>query len=436
MVVAQLGQPRAFALRVHGGAQYLHLFGQPAARRQGVGDILEGALDGALIAGHGLVAPHFGQVEVGAAASRVEDRQVDAGREIPGAAAAAEQAVQFGAGAAERARQRDARKEGGARRADVGVGGTQLVFGGDDVGPIGQQVRRQPGRQVAHDAVVVQAGARQRLRQWLAGQQFQRMGLRGAGLFQVGAKRARLLPERLDLGQVQLRDRAHLVAPAEDAQRLLARGDGCARQRQPLIQFAQRQVAVGHLRDQAQRGGFGGGVRGQVVFQRGVLEAAHAAPEVQFPGRHAHADLVLAGHLRLAGEVQVAGRAAAAAVRLRADRGELVGALDAVEGPRFLDPQQRRAQVAVVRQGVADQALQHGIGEVAAPVDPRRAWQRGVGRGGLAGIDRRHWRRGPDVLRRHRHAAWRQQYGQGGRRQPGGAPSRKGTAVHAHCSIT
>ncbi len=40
---------------------------------------------------------------------------------------------------------RDAREERRARRADVGVGGLQLVLGGEDVGPAQQHLGRQPG---------------------------------------------------------------------------------------------------------------------------------------------------------------------------------------------------------------------------------------------------------------------------------------------------
>jgi hypothetical protein len=44
-----------------------------------------------------------------------------------------EQVGQAGAGRAVGGGQRDARKEGGARRADVGVGGNQLLLGLADV---------------------------------------------------------------------------------------------------------------------------------------------------------------------------------------------------------------------------------------------------------------------------------------------------------------
>ncbi|MNQ51168.1 hypothetical protein D3C85_651380 [compost metagenome] len=252
----------------------------------------------------------------------------------------------------------------------------------DDVGTVGQQVGRQPGRQRAHDGVVVKPGLLRGQVQRRAHQQFQRVGLGGAGLLQLRAQRLGLLPQRFHLRQVQFRYGAHFEAAAEYAQRFRARFDRFAGEFQPLVQFAQRQVAVGDLGDQAQGGGARGGLRGQVVLQRGLVQAAHAAPEVQLPARHADAHLVLAGDLRLAREVQVARYAAACAVRLGAEGGELVRALYAVQRARLFDPQQGGAQVAVVVQRGGDQSLQRRVGEIGLPRDAGR--DTGL-RGGLAG---------------------------------------------------
>src|SRR4029078_4660060 len=60
------------------------------------------------------------------------------------------------------ARQRDARKERGARRADVGIRRDQLLLGGEDVWPPLQQFGRQAGRQVRRQLL---GGERHRLRQ-------------------------------------------------------------------------------------------------------------------------------------------------------------------------------------------------------------------------------------------------------------------------------
>ena len=64
-----------------------------------------------------------------------------------------EQPAQVVAGQADAAGQRDAREEGRARRADVGVGRLQLALGLAHVGPARQQLRRQPGRQLGQQAL-------------------------------------------------------------------------------------------------------------------------------------------------------------------------------------------------------------------------------------------------------------------------------------------
>ncbi|MCY1527265.1 hypothetical protein D9M68_623260 [compost metagenome] len=304
------------------------------------------------------------------------------------------------------------------------------MFGRDDVGAVDQQRRRQAGRQVAHDGVVVQPRRQLGQIQRRAKQQFQRMGLRRAGLFQVRAQGLGLLPQRFDLGEIQLRDGADFVAAAENAQRRFARGDGLAGQRQAFVQFAQRQVAVRHLRDQAQRGRAGGGVGGQVVLQRGVLQVAHAAPEVQLPAGHAEPHLVLARDLRLPGEVQVARHAGAGSLGLHADGGELVRALDAVQRARFLDAQQRVAQVAVVVEGGGDEALQHRIREIGLPRDIGRG--RGRRGAGIVGrIRGGHGQGGAVVVGRQRNAAAGQQHQQGCGGEARGDRGRKRAACHA-----
>jgi hypothetical protein len=70
--------------------------------------------------------------------------------------------------------QADAREEGRAGRADIGVGALQLVLGGQHVGTTGQHVRRQAGRQVGQDLGRGQTIGRQQVgRHVAAGQQGQ-----------------------------------------------------------------------------------------------------------------------------------------------------------------------------------------------------------------------------------------------------------------------
>ncbi|KAG1242860.1 hypothetical protein G6F65_022782 [Rhizopus arrhizus] len=107
----------------------------------------------------------------------------------------------------------------------------------------------------------------------------------------------------------------------------------------------------------SRRGGLRCGVSSQVVLQRGVLQAAHAAPEVQLPAGQPQTHLILAADLGLARQVQVARHAGAGAVGLHSHGRKLIGALDAVQGARFLHTRQRRAQIAVVGQSGIDQCL-------------------------------------------------------------------------------
>lgn len=196
-------QPRALGLGLHGGALHGDLFGQPAACGQAIGHLAEGGLDGFLVLGHGHVAADFAQLQVGAAPAAVEDGQGHRGHEGPGAAAAVEQAVEFGAGRAPAGRERNAREEGGARRADLGPGRAQLVLGGGNVGPRREQFRGQARPQLGqHQGVVKGCGGGQRARVG-ADQLRQCVQLLRACQLQLGQQGLRLGQQGLDLGQLQ-----------------------------------------------------------------------------------------------------------------------------------------------------------------------------------------------------------------------------------------
>ena len=112
---------------------------------QRIGHLAEGCLNGFFVSGDGDVAAHFAQFQIGASAPAIEDGQRQGRHEGPGAAAGIEQAVKIGTGRAEAAGQRNARQERRTGRADVGIAGTQLVFGGNDVRATDQQLRGQAG---------------------------------------------------------------------------------------------------------------------------------------------------------------------------------------------------------------------------------------------------------------------------------------------------
>ena len=171
-----------------------------------------------------------------------------------------------------------------------------------------------------------------------------------------------------------------------EQQGLLLAGQRFLRQRQPLLVRRHRQPVGGHLGHQAQAGAALGLVHGQPALQRLVLQAAHAAEQVQLPAGDAH---VQTGGTTGAGITRQAARRGprpaglraraaahathrAAALRRMVARGgdgrEQAGTLDAVLGPGLLDVQHGHAQVAVVVQCEGDDLPQALVDEQLLPV--------------------------------------------------------------------
>ena len=92
-------------------------------------------------------------VEVGLVAPAVEDRQHELRRERPGQRTGLEQPEQVAARDARAAGERDAREERRPRRADVGVGGAQLLLGLADVGSV-RRADPRAGRPAARAPIV------------------------------------------------------------------------------------------------------------------------------------------------------------------------------------------------------------------------------------------------------------------------------------------
>jgi hypothetical protein len=158
-----------------------------------------------------------------------------------------------------------------------------------------------------------------------ADQQRERIGRRGARLLQLDAERLGLLQQDLRLREVEARDRAGRVTQPEDPQRFAARVDRRAGQHDPLVDLAQRQIRVRDAGDDAQRGRLAGRVARQIALQRGRLQAAHAAPEIDLPLGLGELHLVeLADHGRR--RQQAARRAKPRVGRTGADRRPLVRA--------------------------------------------------------------------------------------------------------------
>ena len=431
MVITQLRQACALALRSARILRNGQLGGQGLARHQCVGYIAERALHGFFVVRHGDVAAHLGQVQVVAQAPAVEQGHGNGGRERPGLAAAVKQAAQLGAGGAQRACKRHAREKRRTRCADLRLGRPELVLGGHDVRALGQQVGRQAHAQWRHLQGVQAHGGRC----WphrRTHQQRQGVGLLSAGLLQLGAQCLGLREQRLHLGKVQPRCGPDVHAPLKYAQAFLAAGDGLVRQQQALLQLTQRQFTLGDLCDQTQRDGAPGRIAGQVVLQGRVVQAAHAPPEVDFPAGQAQSRLVLAAQQGLACQVQVARHARAVHAGLGAEGGQQIGALDAIGGPCLLHAQRGDAQVAVVRQRLRNQGLQARVGEIVAPAGGggRRAGVRA-----RCGVVRGHWQGGRLKRRRHRCATCEHQRG-GGRQGTSSATGRCRGHGHGYFSST
>src|SRR5690606_11863011 len=97
------------------------------------------------------------------------------------------------------------------------------------------------------------------------------------------------------------------------------------------------------------------------------LKAAHAAPEIKLPTAQADFCLVLATDLLAARGAKIGRHARSSPLAADTDYREALAALDAERRTGLFDPQNGRAQVAVVGQRGFDQALQNGVGEIRAP---------------------------------------------------------------------
>ena len=232
------------------GAQ---LLAQGSTASQRIGHFAEGALDGFFILGHGNVAPGLGRAQPRLVPSGIKNWQQQLRAPVPGTdtVGAAEQARQFGAGPADTRRQRDVGKESRTRRADVGIGGKQLLLGLTDVRSACEQIAGQARRHIGQQGRTAQ----QRRACWqvgrnrLAQQQHQRiLVLQALTLHLRQGDLGRFL-QRTGLGIVQLGGHAIVKAQLGEFERLAARVQGVKRQRQQLFVGQQAQVTIGHLGD-------------------------------------------------------------------------------------------------------------------------------------------------------------------------------------------
>lgn len=185
---------------------------------------------------------------------------------------------------AERARQRNLREERRARRADVRIRGQQRLLGLHHVRTTRQQVRRQPGRHVRQQVLRIERHARRQIvRQRLADQQHQRVQRLRAGSRLRLLVRERRLDHRLRLTQLELGARAVVELQLGQVVRCLRGLQRVLRDLQQIIGRQQRQILIRDLRHQRDLGRLPRVRRRQVLRERLILQALHAAEQVEFP---------------------------------------------------------------------------------------------------------------------------------------------------------
>ena len=273
---------------------------------------------------------------------------------------------------AERGRQRDLREERRACRTDVRVRRQQRLLGLHHVRTTREQIRRQPGRHVRQQVLRVERHARRQVvRQRLADQQHQRVQrLRACPCLRL-LVRQRLLDHCLRLTQLGSA-RAVVELQLRQVVRVLRRLQRVLRDLQQIVGRQQRQVLIRHLRHQRDLRRLPR-IRGrQVLRERLILQALHAAEQVEFPRRR-QADVVGRRDVAARRHRQRIRQALTITGTRRIERREQPRARDLVLRARRLDVQHRYAQVAVVLQRDLDQPLQARIDEELAPADGGRS---------------------------------------------------------------
>ncbi|GEM_PF-23700 len=323
--------------------------GERGAVGERVGHLAERGLDGLLIKGHVDVALHFCHIETRLQAAGLEDRDADQRNEVPGAGAASEKSVQRAAGSAGGGGQADARKEGRARGADARIGRAQAALRLQDVGAAGEHLGRHARRQFGDCAdrvgerVGQQVGGHR-----CANDERQRILVLRDEAAETRNVGTRALQQLLRLVHVECRDRTGFGTAADQIVGLQPRFVGVARQRQAFPVVRECHPDAGDFGHQADLGAAARFFGAKVEFERLRIEAADAAEEIQFVGRKAHGGAVLAEYIGVAAAAEIARQALRGLLAGGADRGEQIGALDAVLRARLLDVECGYTQVAVV----------------------------------------------------------------------------------------
>lgn len=402
-------------------------------RDQRILDLAEGLQHRLAVLRHALLVGAARAVELGLAASAVEQRQAQhRARERTqqeGALRPVAEVAERGRFVAERTGQRERGKVRGLRHADACVLRGHGALGGRDVGPALEQGRGQARRQL-HDGGFQRLRGEREARRRLAEQDGQRVrGLRVLLRHRqvLGARREQFGPRLVD---DVARHGARAELALEQRRGVLAQGHGVGQQAQLALQLTQAEVGAGDLGLHQQQHLVRQRALPRLVGPRGGDARGDAAEDVDLVG---HGSLGAPQRLRAARRAVSAprGRARAALAgraEARVDLGEAFRLAARGQRARLLQPCHRDRHVGIRPQRFLLELHQHGVAEDAPPGRGRLVVG-GFGRLPAAGFFRRRHagrRTGLSVARGDvdagallggRERACRQQEGDGCRRQ-------------------
>ena len=288
--------------------------------------------------------------------------------------------VEFGAAVADVAGEADARVERRARRADVGVGRFELVFGFADVRAVLQDGGGDAARQaqVGKGFFEVARSRQVELAHRFADEEREGVQRFLSGAFGFGRAAARAFDLGLYAAQIASGHQPRVKLEFGEAVAFLAAVQDFIRQFFLCFGDARLVVGFGNGGDDAEGGGVARFEGGEVAVQRLVVHGFDAAVEVEFETGAGEAKVMHGGDACLAGAGEVARGAVAGDAAVGGDGRQVVGLLDAVLCLGDFDVERGFFQVVVVGKRFFDEFLQLRVAEVFAPA--------GLGGGLAAGV--------------------------------------------------
>jgi len=343
---------------------------------QGVGNFLERVQNSAFVAQRGFIADRFCLAILAEEPATLENWTREVCSDIPGIRAASGERGKFGADLAQKRSETELRKEIGDSNTNLGAGGAQVLFCLANVGPALEQGRRKAernfGGRLLKETVFTRHGA------GISAEQNVDAILGDDDLaFKVGDGCGGGGEGGFGGGSFELGNNAALEALAEDAQ-AFAKGIGGA--------FCDFESAV--KREQFEIGGSdfahngnhevaAGFLAGEELGAGGFVQAANAAPEIDFPGGVAREKKSVRGPAGESGRA-IGGVLAAADGALVIELRKKGGAIFHQDGAGLFDASDGDTKVVVVGEGSADEVVEGLVFESFPPGEIGE----GVGRDG------------------------------------------------------